>query len=104
MTRHNRHAALRKQLKDDDLVAAAERAIDACNGGDAEAPIPMPTGQMVAAVDVVTQLDVDRFLEGLVFRDRHRGASHRHRVRVGVRLRSGRLVKLTRRYRVCADR
>jgi len=39
-----------------------------------------------------------------MFRDRHRGASHHHRVRVGVRLRSGRLVKLTRRYRVCADR
>ncbi len=38
-----------------------------------------------------------------VFRDRHRGRSHVHRVRVGVRLRDGRLVRLSKRYRVCAE-
>ena len=39
-----------------------------------------------------------------VFRDTHLGPSHVHRVRVGVRLRGGRLVRLSRRYRVCAER
>ncbi len=39
-----------------------------------------------------------------VFGDRHRGRSHVHRVRVGVRLRDGRLVRRSRRYRVCAER
>ena len=39
-----------------------------------------------------------------VYRDRHKGASHIHRVRAGVRLGGGRLVRLSRRFRACADR
>jgi hypothetical protein len=42
-------------------------------------------------------------LSRIVDRVRHRGRSHRHSARARVRLRDGRVVKLRRRYRVCAD-
>jgi hypothetical protein len=41
-------------------------------------------------------------LSRIVDRGRHRGRSHVHRVRAKVRLSDGRVVRLTRRYRVCA--
>jgi hypothetical protein len=41
-------------------------------------------------------------LSRIVDRVRHRGRSHRHSARARVRLRDGSLVKLRRRYRVCA--
>jgi hypothetical protein len=41
-------------------------------------------------------------LSRVVDRRRHRGRSHRHRVRARVRTGDGRLVRLSRRYRVCA--
>ena len=37
-----------------------------------------------------------------VYRDRHRGPSHTHKARVSVRLKDGRLVRLSKRFRVCA--
>jgi hypothetical protein len=38
-----------------------------------------------------------------VYRDRHIGPSHVHRARVSVRLKDGRLVRLSKRFRVCAQ-
>jgi len=46
--------------------------------------------------------DVRPPLTRVVDRDHHVGRSHFHRVRAKVRLRDGRLVRLMRRYRVCA--
>ncbi len=37
-----------------------------------------------------------------VYRDRHRGPSHIHKAKVSVRFKDGRLVRLSRRFRVCA--
>ena len=37
-----------------------------------------------------------------VYRDRHRGPSHIHKAKVSVRLKDGRLVRLSKRFRVCA--
>jgi poly(hydroxyalkanoate) depolymerase family esterase len=37
-----------------------------------------------------------------VYRDRHRGPSHVHKAKASVRLKDGRLVRLTKRFRVCA--
>jgi hypothetical protein len=42
-------------------------------------------------------------LSRVIDRRRHRGRSHRHVARARVRLRDGRLVRLRRRYRVCAQ-
>jgi hypothetical protein len=42
-------------------------------------------------------------LSRVVDRVRHRGRSHLHRVRARVRMSDGRLARLSRRYRVCAD-
>ena len=38
-----------------------------------------------------------------VYRDRHIGPSHLHRAKVSVRLKDGRLVRLSKRFRVCAQ-
>jgi hypothetical protein len=38
-----------------------------------------------------------------VYRDRHIGPSHVHKARVSVRLKDGRLVRLSKRFRVCAQ-
>jgi hypothetical protein len=38
-----------------------------------------------------------------VYRDRHIGPSHRHKAKVSVRLKDGRLVRLSKRFRVCAQ-
>ncbi len=38
-----------------------------------------------------------------VYRDRHKGPSHVHRARVSVRLKDGRLARLSKRFRVCAQ-
>ena len=37
-----------------------------------------------------------------VYRDRHRGPSHVHKAKASVRLKDGRLVRLSKRFRVCA--
>jgi hypothetical protein len=46
--------------------------------------------------------DVHPPLSRVIDRRRHRGPSPRHRVRARVRMGDGRLVQLSRRYRVCA--
>jgi hypothetical protein len=47
--------------------------------------------------------DRRRPLSRVIDARRHRGGSHVHRLRASVRLRGGRLVRLSARYRVCAD-
>ena len=38
-----------------------------------------------------------------VYRDRHKGSSHTHRAKVSVRMKDGRLARLRKRFRVCAQ-
>ena len=78
-----------------------------CAQGPLRATVSGPGRRMALRADFArgarrVARDVHPPLSRVVDRDHHVGRSHFHRVRAKVRLRDGRLVRLMRRYRVCA--